>query len=113
MSKQKIKISEVLQLLEEGKTRPEVAEHYGISMADCRKLFKHPKLKGRKAHKAPDFVLEDDLEEGGSISGELSNENSANEETQLNEEVMASEAERQESENAQAEQEQEVPNWSN
>ena len=59
-----IKISEVLALLDEGKSREEIAEHYGISMPDCRRLFKHEKLKGKKAKKQPSFSITDDTEEG-------------------------------------------------
>ena len=62
-TKKEITISGTLQLLKEGLTRPEVAEHYGITMADCRRLFAHPKLKGKKALSQPDFVLVDDTVE--------------------------------------------------
>lgn len=62
-NKKPIKISEVLNLLNEGKKRPEVAEALGITMAECRKLFEHPKLKGKQARKPVGFVVVDDLEE--------------------------------------------------
>ena len=62
MSKQ-IKISEVLALLDQGLARPEIAKALEISMPDCRKLFQHPKLKGKKPKKQMDFELIDDLEE--------------------------------------------------
>lgn len=58
----KITISEVLELLNQGKTRPEIAEHFEISASDCTKLFKHPKLKGKRAIKQPDFLIIDDTE---------------------------------------------------
>lgn len=64
MSKKKIRVSEVLDLLAQGKKRPEIARELDITMADCRKLFQHPKLKGKKAMKPTEFVLEDDTEEG-------------------------------------------------
>lgn len=59
--KKQITISEVLGLLEQGKKRSEIATHFGITGADCKKLFAHPKLKGRKAHKAPIWELVDDV----------------------------------------------------
>jgi orotate phosphoribosyltransferase-like protein len=62
MSKQ-IKISEVLSLLEDGLTRPEIAETLDISMADCRRLFQNEKLKGKKPKKQMDFELIDDTVE--------------------------------------------------
>jgi len=61
--KPEIKISGVLALLEQGKSREEIAEHYGITMADCKRLFENPKLKGKKAKKQPAFTLIDDLED--------------------------------------------------
>lgn len=63
MEKVKITTGEVLELLELGKTREEIKDHYGISNSDIKKLFKHPKLKGRKTKKAPGFELEDDIVE--------------------------------------------------
>lgn len=68
--KPEIKISGVLALLDAGKSREEIAEHYGISMADCKRLFEHPSLKGKKAKKQPGFVLVDDTVDG---PGEITN----------------------------------------
>lgn len=58
-------MSEVLDLLNNGKTRPEIAEHFGISMAECRRLFQHPDLKGKRAKTIPEkeFEFIDDREE--------------------------------------------------
>lgn len=63
MSKQ-IKISEVLALLGKGQSREEIAESLDISMADCRRLFQHELLKGKKPKKQPAFTLVDDVSEG-------------------------------------------------
>ena len=57
-----IKISEVLDLLEQGKTREEIQSIYGLSVKELKMLFSHPKLKGKKTKKAPSFILVDDLE---------------------------------------------------
>jgi nucleoside-triphosphatase THEP1 len=62
--KKQIKISEVLDLLKQGLNRPAIAKHYDMSMAECRRLFAHPKLKSKKALKQSDFVLLDDTEVG-------------------------------------------------
>ena len=57
-----ITVSEVIRLLDEGMHRPQIAEYFGLSMSDVNKLFKNPALKGKKARKAPGFVLIDDTE---------------------------------------------------
>lgn len=56
-----IKISEVLECLDKSMSREEIAEHFGITMADCKRMFQHPKLKGKKARKKPQFELIDDV----------------------------------------------------
>lgn len=58
-----ITVSEVIRLLDEGLHRPQIAEYFGLSMSDVNKLFKNPALKGKKARKAPGFVLIDDTED--------------------------------------------------
>lgn len=60
----KIKISDVKAMLVAGKTRPEIAEHYGITMNDLKKqVFSHPELKFKKTHKASaSITLVDDEE---------------------------------------------------
>ena len=55
-----ITVSEVIRLLDEGMHRPQIAEYFGLSMSDVNKLFKNAALKGKKARKAPEFVLVDD-----------------------------------------------------
>lgn len=58
-----IKLSEVLSLIDSGKTRKEISAHFDISDSDCKKLFQHPKLKGLRAKKVFDkFEIEDDTE---------------------------------------------------
>jgi hypothetical protein len=61
--KKKISISEILSLLDKGYTRKEVQEHYGITIGECTKLFKHPKLTGKKPKSKVSFELVDDTEE--------------------------------------------------
>jgi uncharacterized protein (DUF433 family) len=61
----KITISDVLGLLAEGKSRKEIAEHYGRTQSDMIKMvWGHPKLKNRKAKKQYTGIeLEDDTED--------------------------------------------------
>lgn len=48
----RITISEVKSLLDQGKSRKEIADHYGKSMAEMqRTVWCHPKLKNLKAKK--------------------------------------------------------------
>lgn len=54
-----IDVNDVLQLLDNGKTRKEIAEHYSISASECKELFEHPKLKGKRAKKPLSFVIVD------------------------------------------------------
>lgn len=61
--KKEIKISEVLQLLQEGYTRDQIAVKYGISQKELKYLFQHPKLKGKKTIKGIGITIVDDLEE--------------------------------------------------
>jgi hypothetical protein len=60
--KPKISISEVLKMLEDGKTRKEIGEHFGLSGAATKALFANEKLKGRKTHvnHGEAFEIEDD-----------------------------------------------------
>ena len=67
MSKVEIKLSTVIELLDNGKSREEIAAHFDLKMAQVNQMFKHPKLKGLRAKKVvePAFVLEDDLTDKG------------------------------------------------
>lgn len=67
-----IKISQVLECLNKGMSREEIAEHFGITMADCKRVFQHPTLKGKKMKKTGAFNLIDDL------NPQVSNEEIAN-----------------------------------
>lgn len=60
--RKQIKISDVLDLLKQGKTRADIKEHYDLSHSGMKTLFQHEKLKGKKPHKQPDFELIDDTE---------------------------------------------------
>lgn len=60
-TKPQVKVSDVLELLNQGKDRKEIAEHYGIPVSVmARTVWQHPKLKNRKAKKQYDIVIEDD-----------------------------------------------------
>lgn len=58
----RITISEVLSLLAQGKSRKEIAEHYGRTQTEMKNIvWNHPKLKNRKAKKQyVGIELEDD-----------------------------------------------------
>jgi len=55
-----IGIKQVLQHLEDGLTRDEIAEVYGITKAECKIMFKNPALLGKKTKKKPSFRLVED-----------------------------------------------------
>ena len=59
-NKQVIGVAQVLQQLKDGMTRDDIKDHYGISTAECKLLFQHKDLKGRKTIKVPTFVIVDD-----------------------------------------------------
>jgi len=61
MEQVKITIQGVKDCLNQGMSREDIAEHYGITMADCKELFKDERLKGLKAKKKRGFVI---VEEG-------------------------------------------------
>ena len=56
-----IGVAQVLEQLKQGMTREDIAAHYGITMADCKRLFMDERLKGKKTIKAPSFTLVDDV----------------------------------------------------
>mgnify|MGYP003604640768 CR=1 FL=1 len=55
-----ITASAVIALLDDGKDREQIREHFGLNKTDLKKLFSNPALKGKKTRKAPAFVFEDD-----------------------------------------------------
>jgi hypothetical protein len=58
-----VTISEVISLLDQGKSRKEIAEYYNIPMSVmAEKIFSHPKLKGLKAKKQYHINLIDDTD---------------------------------------------------
>lgn len=61
----RITVSEIKGLLNQGKSRKEIAEYYGKSVAEMqRSVWNNPKLKNLKAKKQyNDIVLEDDEQE--------------------------------------------------
>lgn len=62
-NKNQIKITDVLNLLEEGKDRAAIKEHLGLTHSEMAALFQHPKLKNKKPKTQLSFVLVDDTEE--------------------------------------------------
>lgn len=59
-----ITLSGVQALLSSGKTRKEIAEHFGVSQAIMkRKVWNHPSLRGKKAMGSSNMEFIDDLGE--------------------------------------------------
>lgn len=74
-----VKISDVLAFFEKGKTREEIASHYGLTLAEAKKwIFNHEKLKNKKPHKSPKVVLIDDTTEIVNNQSIPAEENSSN-----------------------------------
>ena len=69
----RITISEVLSLLDQGKSRKEIAEHYGRTQTEMKRIvWEHPKLKNRKAKKQYTGIeLEDDTEDAVATVAEV------------------------------------------
>lgn len=59
-NKKVIGVVQCLQHLKDGMTRDDIAEHYGITKAECKILFQHEDLKGKKTIKKPSFIVVDD-----------------------------------------------------
>lgn len=66
-------ISEVLSMLEQGKTRDEINEYFGLERKiDKDTLWKHPKLKGKKTRvNLPTISIIDDTEENIEIKNNV------------------------------------------
>ena len=60
--KKVIGIAQILAYLKDGKTRKEIAEIYGINMAEMKQIFMHEQLKGKKTFKkkAQSYLLVED-----------------------------------------------------
>ena len=58
-----IKISDVLGMLNNGNTRKEIQEHYGLNGVEVKTLFSHPELKGKKTKKKKElsFIIVNDV----------------------------------------------------
>ena len=55
--KRQIVVEDVLEMLEAGKTRAEIKEHYGLNGVELKKLFQHEDLKGKRTHKERSFEI--------------------------------------------------------
>lgn len=60
-SAKKIVLSEVLALLNEGKSRKEIGAIYGLKGKALQALFQHKQLKGRKVKTVVALDIEDDV----------------------------------------------------
>lgn len=60
-----VAIKDILEMLESGKTRDDIGQHYGLNKTQVAILFRRPELKGKKTKKAsiPQFVVAEDMNE--------------------------------------------------
>jgi hypothetical protein len=56
----KVVISDVVKMLEEGIDRKAISKHYGLTGAESKQLFQHPKLLNKKVRVPSRLELEDD-----------------------------------------------------
>lgn len=61
--KKQVKVSEVLGLLDQGKSRKEIREALGLTIAELQFLFQNPKLKNKKAKSQMALEVVDDTHE--------------------------------------------------
>lgn len=70
--KKVIKISEVLALIEEGKTRVEIRKELDLNTTEMKNLFAHPLLKNRKARKiVSEIIIEDDVSGSKGVEADI------------------------------------------
>lgn len=62
--RKQLKLSDIIALIEAGKTRNTIRKELGLTIAQVAELFKHPKLKNKRARgsRGVAFDLVDDLE---------------------------------------------------
>lgn len=85
--KKEVRVSDVLTMLKEGKTREEIAAHYDVSMAEAKRdIFSHEKIKNKKTHKPSRVTLIDDVAEVQLVDDTI---DSATNATVQNEELAA------------------------
>jgi hypothetical protein len=71
--KKEVSLSEIKQMLSEGKTRKEIAAHYELPLSALSKsVFQHPDLKNKKSKKIYEIALiEDSVQESPSESDSI------------------------------------------
>lgn len=89
MSQEKVQltVSGILADLDEGLTRDQIKDKYGLSHRDMTELFKHESLKNKKPRKPFGFTLVDDTNNisGSASDASHSEGNSQEEESQFEE----------------------------
>lgn len=80
MNKLEITITGILECLEKGMSRQDIAAHYEVSLKEIKAHFQHPKLKGKKAKRNLEFtsILVDDTEEVAQVSNYVAEPTSNN-----------------------------------
>lgn len=57
-----ISVEGILSDLDNGLDREQIGARYGLTKAEVREMFKHPRLKGKKPKKQSRFILVDSSE---------------------------------------------------
>lgn len=95
MEKIQIRIPDVLAMLNAGKSREEIGQHYGLNGANTKALFNEPELKGKKAKKQRPFMIvreeQEDVTAAISATEQINNV-AQNEVENIQEEVATSES---------------------
>lgn len=112
MEQVRITIQGVKDLLNVGKSREEIAAHYGITIADCKELFKDERLKGLKAKKKRGFILVEETEDVQDSSDIIIGEDLTNVEENSTAEVLGNAPEVEE-DSLVMEEPKKIPSWDN
>lgn len=55
-----VRVQDVLEMIEKGKTRKQIQEHYGLNGVELKTVFQHPKLKGKRTRPESRLIILDE-----------------------------------------------------